>query len=155
MGNSAVPAAIDALVGLVRAAPALTDAGPVHDGPPTSAETSDYICIGHDPADPTSAEATQTPGPLSRGLKRNEEFEIIGCVVAWGGIGTSFASLRATAYDRLAAIEDLLRANVTLDGAVKTAQLTAHSLLQEAFRSKDSSGNTAGIRFRISCEARI
>jgi len=146
MATSAIPAAINALITILDA----VEDTDVFDGPPMTGENPDYICIGHDPLDPLNAvEASQVPASLGN-RAREESFDILCSLAAWSG-GGLISDRRARALDMFAAIEAAVRANVTLNGTVRTAQIGTYTLVQE----QTEHGPSAGLRFRIACSARL
>lgn len=155
MATSAVPAAIDALLTILRAAPALADVQ-VSDGPPIEDQSAaELVAIGWTHEDALSAEAAQDFN--SAGARtRDEDFSIAGWIDAWNG-DDDITVCRDRAYELLAVIETAIRASganptaPTLNGAVLWAHLTRHALHQ---RDTDQ-GMKAGIAFTISCRARI
>ena len=149
MATSSVPAALGALVAGLPGAPGLAGVD-VFDGPPTTGENPDYICIGHDPTDPLNAvEAEQVPASLGN-RAREESYEILCSLAAWSGDDV-MATRRVRAMELFAAVEAWLRTNITLGGTVRTAQISSYSLLQE----QTEEGASAGLRFRIACSARL
>ena len=149
MATSTIPAAIAALVSGLPGATGLTGVD-VHDGPPMTGEAPDYVCIGFDPVEPlTAVEGDQVPASLGN-RAREESYEIVCSLAAWSG-DTAMSARRARAMQLLAAIEAWLRTNITLGGAVRTAQIASYSLLQE----QTDQGASAGVRFRIACSARL
>lgn len=147
MASSAIPAAVNAFTAALRASLTAVD---VFDGPPMRGESFDYVCVGYDPAGgPESVEAGQESAALGN-RRRAETFDIICSLAAWSG-EDEMAPRRARAFEMLAAVEQVLRDNVTLSGTVQAAQLSSYSLLQE----QTDQGASAGIRFRVSCTARI
>jgi len=146
MATSAIPAAITNLIAILRA---VEDAD-VFDGPPMTGENPDYICIGHDPLDPLNAvEASQSAASLGN-RAREESFDILCSLAAWSGDG-SMSGRRTRALELFAAVESAVRQNVTLNGAVRTAQVGTYTLVQE----QTDQGSSAGVRFRIACSARL
>jgi hypothetical protein len=149
MATSTIPAAIAGLLATLRAAPGLAGVV-VHDGPPVTAETPDWVAVGYDPTDPlTSVDASQVPASLgNRG--REESYDIL-CSLASRSGDEDMAPRRARAMEMFAAVEAAVRADVTLGGAVRTAQIASYSLTQEQTRQ----GASAGVSFRIACSARL
>lgn len=144
---STIPAAINALVAILDAA--ITDAD-VFDGESLSGSTADYICIGFDPYDMQHAvEGDQVPASLGN-RAREESYEILCSLGAMTG-GTSMSQRRARAMSLFGLIESTLRANVTLNGAVRSAQVGTYSLVQ----TQTEDGALVGLRFRIACSARL
>jgi len=147
--TSTIPAAIARLVALFKARPGLAGVD-VHDGPPMQAGSGDYICVGHDPADPlTAVEGGQTPASL--GNRAREEVYAVLCSLATASGDTDMGARRTRAMALFAEVEAAVRADVTLAGAVRTAQVGDYTLVQEQSRN----GSAAGLRFRITCAARL
>lgn len=149
MATSTIPAAIDALLAALRAADGLSGVD-VFDGEPMTGENKDFICIGHDPTDPLNAvEADQVPASLGN-RAREESYEILCSLAAWSG-GTTMSARRVRALALFAVIESTVRANITLNGVVRSAQIGTYSLIQQ----QTDQGASAGLRFRIACSARL
>ncbi|MCP9209284.1 hypothetical protein [Streptomyces cucumeris] len=155
MATSRVPAAIAALVALLRGAAGL-DGVQVIDGPPTGGmEEADYVAVGWDPGGEAAVVMAQEfAGAGAR--TRDEEFTITCCVDAWTG-GDDIASVRHRVFELLGAVEDALRASApspdapSLGGTVLWSHLTSGSLTQ----ANTSQGVRALITFAVSCRARI
>lgn len=149
MATSTIPAAVAALATGLPGAAGLAGVD-VFDGPPMTGENPDYICIGHDPTDPLNAvEGNQVPASLGN-RAREESYEILCSLAAWSG-DEAMAVRRVRAMELFAAIEAWLRLNITLNGTVRSAQISSYSLLQE----QTGDGVSAGLRFRIACSARL
>lgn len=155
MATSAVPAAIDALVEIVGAAPGMTEVLVV-DGPPAvNLTTRERIYIGYSPGAENSAEIVQSFA--SAGARtRDEDFSIPGYIeVRWGD--TNMSRRRSRAFALLAVVEKALRATdanptaPTLNGTVLWTGLTAGTLLQ----TQEDTGALAGLTFTVTCRARI
>lgn len=155
MATSAVPAAIDALLGILRAAPGLSGVE-VLDGPPVGDQAeADYVIVGWNPEDDQAADVQQDfAGAGAR--TRDEDFQLHCVVDTWSG-DTEVKPRRDRAFALLAAVEDALRATdaapeaPTLNGTVLWAHLTAGSLQQ----ANTAQGVRARISFTVSCRARI
>lgn len=149
MATSAIPAAIDALLVALRGAAGLSGVD-VFDGQPMTGENPDHVCVGHDPLDPLNAvEASQTPASLGN-RAREESFDILCSLGSWSG-DDKMSDRRTRALALFAVVETVVRANVTLNGAVRTAQIGTYTLVQE----QTDQGSSAGLRFRIACSARL
>lgn len=154
MLTSRVPAAVDALLALLGARPALADVAVV-DGPPTVNLTQKRrIHIGWAPGADVSVELEQAfNGAGAR--TRDEAFSISGYAEARAG-DKDLKARRDEAFALLGEIEQALRASneapeaPTLNGTVLWAHLTAGNLLQD-----QSSGSLAGLMFTVNCQARI
>lgn len=155
MPTSRVPAAIDALVALCRAAPDLAQAA-VRDGPPlTDLSAAQQVFIGWAPN--AEAAATIAQDFASAGARRrDEDFSIVGYAEARSG-GTDVKAMRDQAFALVAAVENALRATdaqpdaPTLGGAVLWAHLTAAELTQP----QTTDGALAGVAFTVTCRARL
>jgi hypothetical protein len=155
MATSRVPAAIDALVSILGAAPGL-DGVSVIDGPPTVDQAdADYLYVGWQPEGETAAELTQDFNAAGA-RTRDEEFTIRCTIDCWTG-DSDVATVRARAFELLGVVEDTIRASgaqpaaPTLGGAVLWAHLT-QGLLQQA---NTDQGVRARLWFSVSCRARI
>ncbi|WP_030173253.1 hypothetical protein [Streptomyces sp. NRRL S-813] len=154
MTTSHVPAAVDALLSILRAAPGLADVGVV-DGPPTTNLTGlKYLFVGWQPNAESAVGLTQTFN--SAGARtRDEAFQIVGYIEARAG-DTDMQARRTEVFAILGEIETALRATneaptaPTLNGTVLWAHLTAGDLTQV-----QSEGSLAGLAFTVTCQARI
>ncbi|MFZ3569958.1 hypothetical protein ACOKM5_23410 [Streptomyces sp. BH097] len=155
MATSRVGAAVDALLAILRAAPALADAE-VIDGPPAVNYTSRRrLYVGWAPGADQAAAIEQSFN--SAGARtRDENFTITGYAEVRAG-DKDMALRRAAVFELLAEVEDALRATdaapeaPTLGGVVLWAHLTAGSLTQD----QTSDGALAGLAFTVTCRARI
>lgn len=155
MATSAVPAAIDALLAILRAAPGLSEVLIV-DGPAAVNLTDRHrIYVGYAPGAEQSVDIEQDFA--SAGARtRDENFTIACYAESWAG-DRDMALRRTRVFELLAAVEDALRATdaapeaPTLNGSVQWAQLSAGSLVQE----QNSDGALAGLPFTVACRARI
>lgn len=158
MATSRVPAAIDALVSILRASSALSGVT-VFDGPPAGSNSdqadADYVYIGWQPDSDIAAEITQDFAAAGA-RTRDEEFSIPCTVDTWSG-DSDMSARRARAFVLLAAVEDAIRATganptaPTLNSAVLWAHLTGGSLEQ----ASSEKGVRARIPFTVTCRARI
>jgi hypothetical protein len=155
MATSAVPAAIDALLAILRAAPGLSEVLFV-DGPAAVNLTDRHrIYVGWSPGAEQSVDIVQ--GFAGAGARtRDEDFSIACYAETWAG-DEDMALRRTRVFELLAAVEVALRATdaapeaPTLNGTVQWAHLTAGSLVQE----QNSDGALAGLSFTVTCRARI
>jgi hypothetical protein len=153
--TSRIPAAVDALVALWKAAPGLAGVS-VLDGPPTVDQSdADYLYVGYQFGGDAAVEMSQDFA--SAGARRRDEtFDVLCQVDSFTG-DTDTSARRGRAFELLAAVEDSLRATAaaptapTLGGAVLWAHLTQAQLVQ---RFTDQ-GVQVGVAFRVSCHARI
>ncbi|NUL09069.1 hypothetical protein [Streptomyces lunaelactis] len=155
MATSAVPAAIDALLAILRAAPAL-DGVDVIDGPPLDdGSTHDWVAIGWQPTGDEGAQLGQTFA-YAGGRRRDEESLIHGWAESWTGDG-DIRVPRLRAFELLGVIESAIRnsdaqpAAANLGGVVLWSEFSAGLLRQVS----DDMGLKAGIGFSIACRARI
>ncbi|MER7806166.1 hypothetical protein [Streptomyces sp900116325] len=155
MATSAAGAAIDALLAILRAAPALADAYIV-DGPPAVNLTDRHrIYIGWAPGAEQAAEIAQDFA--SAGARTRDEDFSIACYAESRAGDKEMALRRTKVFELMAAVEVALRATneapeaPTLNGTVQWAHLTAGSLVQE----QGSDGSLAGLAFTVRCRARI
>lgn len=155
MATSAVPAAIDALLEILRAAPALAGVQIV-DGPPVDDQAvPDQLCVGYQPDEGESAAMSQDFAYA--GARRRDEDGAISCwLEAWSG-DKEMRPRRLRAFELLAVVEDVLRASdssreaPTLNGTVQWSQLAAGSLRQ----GFTDGGARVGIGFSVTFFARI
>ncbi|WP_060952396.1 hypothetical protein [Streptomyces hygroscopicus] len=154
MATSAVPAAVDALLAILRAAPALADVLVV-DGPPSVNLTDRRVVyVGWQPGG--EAAVTLEQDFASAGARTMDEtFEISGYAEVRSG-DKDMADRRRAVFELVAAIETALRATdanptaPTLNGTVLWSHLTTGNLAQI-----QSEGSLAGLAFVIACRARI
>lgn len=156
MATSAVPAAINALIQVLTAAPGLAGVT-VTDGPPTSdLSAEDLVVVGWTVGDDQASAESAQDFAYAGARTRDEEFTITGWVESWSG-EEDFSDRRRRAYELLAVIEDALRATgaqpdaPTLLGTVQWAHLTRHRLQQQF----TDTGSRVGISWTITCRARI
>lgn len=154
MATSAVPAAVDAFLAILSAAPGLTQVRMV-DGPPTVNLTGpDFLFVGWQPGADVAVSLTQQFASAGARL-RDEDFDIQGYIESKVG-GTDMGGRRRRAFEILAEVESALRATdasptaPTLNGTVQWAHLTAGDLVQV-----QSDGVIAGLNFTVRCRARI
>jgi hypothetical protein len=162
MTTSRIPQAIDYLVTACTAAATLGTAAPpvnVIDGPAITADPGPLaLWIGCEDIDSTvtnTASATQGWAALGR-MARNEELTVFCTAQAWSG-SDDVRVLRVAAAGIVAAVEDLVRADVTLGGAVTVpgnAAVTGAQWQQGPGLSGDR-GMAVRITFEITAQARI
>jgi hypothetical protein len=154
MVTSRVPAAVAALLDILRAAPSLAEVH-IEDGPTAVNLTDlDRIYIGWQPSS-EAAVSLQQDFNAAGARTRDEQF-VIACY-AESRAGDKDMSLRRNrVFEILGAVETALRASEafpeapTLSSAVLWAHLTAGDLHQE-----QTEGARAGLNFAVSCFARI
>jgi hypothetical protein len=149
MATSAVPAAVDALLAILRAAPGLVD------GPPSTSLTDrKRIHVGWQ-SGTDAAVALEQDFAYAGARRRDEAFEI-SCYAETRGDGKEMVLQRAAVFELVAAVETALRATdaaptaPTLNGTVLWAHLTTGNLSQA-----QAEGTVCGLAFTITCQARI
>ncbi|MEU6702537.1 hypothetical protein [Streptomyces wuyuanensis] len=154
MLTSRVPAAVDALLAILRAAPAL-DGVDIIDGPPAVNLTERHrIYVGWQ-TDGVPA-VTLTQDFNGAGARTRDEDFTISCYAESRGGDKDMSARRLRVFELVGAVETALRATdatpeaPTLNGTVLWAHVTAGDLTQ----SQDS-GASAGVAFSVSCRARI
>lgn len=155
MATSAVPAAVDALLAILSAAPGLTKVRVV-DGPPTTNLTSpDWLFVGFQPSAEVAVSLTQEFAAAGA-RTRDEDFDVL-CYIECRAGGTDMAARRRRAFEVLAEVENALRATATaptaptLNGTVLWAHLAAGDVQQV----QSSEGALVGLPFTVRCRARI
>jgi hypothetical protein len=154
MLTSRVPAAIDALVAILRDRPALADVAVVDGISPVNATTKRRIHIGWSPGAESSV-ALQQSFASAGARTRDETFEISGYAEARTG-DKDLKIARDHVFALVGEIEQALRASdaepeaPTLRGTVLWAHLTTGDLLQSM-----ADGSVAGVEFTVTCQARI
>lgn len=152
--TSRVPAAVDALLAILKAAPALEGVRIV-DGPPTVNLTErQRIYVGWQPSE-EPAVTLQQDFAYAGARARNEDF-VIACYAESRSGDKAMEPQRTRVFELVAAVESALRATdaapeaPTLIGNVLWAHLTAGDLTYTPVE-----GALAGLAFTISCRARI
>ncbi|MFG2670850.1 hypothetical protein [Streptomyces sp. NPDC048445] len=156
MATSAVPAAVDALLAILRAAPGLADVRIV-DGPPPSTNLTERhrIYVGWAPGSEQAVDIEQDFAYA--GARRRDEEASVSCYAESRAGDTDMALRRSRVFELLAAVEDALRATEaapeapTLSGTVLWSQLSAGTLVQE----QNPDGALAGLAFTVRLRARI
>ncbi|MGW7085017.1 hypothetical protein ACWGH2_16215 [Streptomyces sp. NPDC054871] len=155
MATSSVPGAIDALLAILRAVPALAEVE-VIDGPPVGdMADQDLIAIGWSPEGDQAVVLAQEFNAVGA-RTRDEDFTISGWIDSWSG-DADVAARRARVFELFGVIEMAVRASgpnptaPTLGGAVMWAHLTQGVLQQ----SNTDQGVRAGLTFTVTCHARI
>ncbi|MEU1474520.1 hypothetical protein [Streptomyces sp. NPDC005760] len=154
MSLSAVPAAVDALLAILR-----TGLDPneltVMDGPALTDVPGDVVFVGYQPGDSVAVNVQQAFA-YAGARRRDEEFLIHGLIESRSG-DTDMQARRARTFEILGLIETALRATdaqptaPTLNGTVLWAHLTSGDLTQE----QTPDGAVVGLAWTISCQARI
>lgn len=149
MTATALPAAIDSLLAILRAAS--TDV-PVYDGlEPTDAPDRRYILVGA--ADPTSDElfdaaSTSQPWGALGHMQRRETFTLHCIAVAWSG-DNDLSACRLAATGVLELATSAVVADPTLGGTVLQTAIT-NVTLQQAYITD---GVYVGYPFDLECQA--
>lgn len=154
MQTSRVPAALDALLSLLRARPALADVAIV-DGPSAVNLTARRrIHIGWSPGGEQAVELQQEFN--SAGARTRDEVFVISCYAESRGGDKDMAFRRADAFALIGEVEQALRGSdaapeaPTLNGTVLWAELTAGNVQQST-----SEGALVSVDFTVACRARI
>lgn len=145
MATSTIPAAIDGLITVLSASTALTGVL-ILDGPPGPNTPKDYVAVGY-AEDGGSVQGQQAPAGLGN-LRRSETYDISCQLSSWKG-GKDLPSVRARAFELLAAVEDAIRAGATLNGAVIFADITTIAFDQY----QTEQGPVATIDFAVTVQA--
>lgn len=154
MATSRVPAAVAALLAILRAAAALANVRIV-DGPePVNLTDRDRIHVGWQPGGEAAVDLEQEFA--SAGARTRDETFVIACYAESRAGDKDMALRRARVFELVGAVETALRATdaapaaPTLNGTVLWAHLTTGNLQQV-----QADGAVAGLGFTISCRARI
>ena len=154
MTTSRVPAAVDALLAILRAAPALAEARIV-DGPETVNLTDlRRIHIGWQPSADSAVSLEQSFN--SAGARTRDEAFSIRCYAEARAGNADMKARRDEVFALVGQVETALRATndaptaPTLNGAVLWSHLTAGDLIQ-----LQEEGSLAGLAFTVTCQARI
>ncbi|MEU4348306.1 hypothetical protein [Streptomyces sp. NPDC023838] len=154
MLTSRVPAAVDALLATLRAAPGLAGVRIV-DGPTAVNVTDrDLIFVGWQPTAEAAVSLNQSFA--SAGARTRDEAFDISCYAESRAGDKDMALRRARVFAMVGEVEAALRATdaaptaPTLNGAVLWSELTVGSLAQ--FQAE---GAMAGLAFTVACRARI
>lgn len=125
---TAVPAAIDGLLALMRTSPALSSPDVlICDGPWLQRpQEPDVVVIGWLPAEGPTVQWHAQPASLREGDHR-EEFTIQGLVSAWRG-DTNLKTARDRADALIEAVRIAVRSDPSLGGAVSIAHVVTLSL---------------------------
>ena len=154
MATSTIPAAIDALLALLRTAAPDVDLDPekVVDGFPRFTITdSDFIAIGGR-AEPT-VDGTQSAGPIGN-HRRDENYTIrVACSSSKGGKDQKL--VRDRAFALMGVVEDVVRDHPTLSGTVRLAQVGGSVLLGQTDFETAGKGVWAEVSFDVAVQARI
>jgi len=155
MVTSRVPAAVAALLDILRTAPSLAEVH-IEDGP-TAVNYSDLdrIYVGWQPNADSAVAAQQDFN--SAGARTRDESFAIACYAESRSGDTDMASRRERVYEIVAVVEQALRATnaaptaPTLNDTVMWAHITSGDLYQQ----QSANGAIAGVDFQVSCFARL
>lgn len=154
MATSRVPAAVDALLAILRASAALTGVRIV-DGPEAVNLTERHrVYVGWQPG-ADAAVALQQHFNAAGARTRDESFDI-ACYAESRSGDKDMAARRTRVFEIVAAVETALRATdaaptaPTLNGTVLWSHMATGDLTQER-----TEGTLAGLAFTVSCRARI
>ncbi|TXS20208.1 hypothetical protein EAO70_09350 [Streptomyces sp. adm13(2018)] len=153
--TSRVPAAVNALLALLKAAPALAGVRIV-DGPPSVNLTERRVLYVGWQRGSDLAVSLEQDFNAAGARTRDETFVIGGYIESRSGDKDAAALHRDRAFEILAAVEDALRATdaaptaPTLNNTVLWAHIVTGDLFQE-----QSEGTLVGLNFSVACRARI
>lgn len=154
MQTSRVPAAMDALLAILRARPALEEVAIV-DGPASVNLTQRRrIHIGWSPGAEQAVEIQQQFN--AAGARTRDEVFSITCYAESRGGDKDMSFRRSDAFDLIGEVEQAIRATdpnpvaPTLNGSVLWAELTTGNVLQDTVE-----GALVGVVFAVACRARI
>ena len=152
--TSRVPAALEALLAILRALPAL-EAVRIVDGQEAVNLTDRHrIHVGWSPSAESAVTLQQEWN--GAGARTRDEVFFIACYAESRGGDKDMALRRAKVFELVAAVEQALRATneapeaPTLDGTVLWSEVTTGDLFQS-----HAEGAIAGLAFTIACRARI
>jgi hypothetical protein len=158
MATSTIPAALDALLALCRAAPGLAGVV-VFDGPRITDNdlvNPDRLYIGASVDDDPAAEGDQDFAHL--GARARDETYALACTAeAWSG-DTDMAARRTRAFAILAAVEQLLRPTDTNPRAYTISETVLYAHIAGGLRlvqRQTGNGAVASVTFHVTCRARI
>lgn len=154
MMTSRVPAAVDALLAILRAAPALAEVD-VIDGPAAINYTRlQRLYVGWQPTADGAVSLEQAFN--SAGARTRDEAFAIHCYAEARAGDKDMQARRTEAFALVGEVETALRATntaptaPTLNGTVLWAHLTAGDLTEV-----QADGSLAGLAFTVTCQARI
>jgi hypothetical protein len=155
--TSRVDAAILSVVSLLRADAGVTALATVYDGPAVVGDTpTTAVFVGYD-GDPdgtmaATANWSRTPAGLG-GLRRDEQFDVLCCVVSWSG-DVDVPSRRAAVMAAFIAVDSALW-NALRIGLDLPQPTTAHITQGQLYQEQGPSGLQARIPFGINVKTRI
>lgn len=154
MMTSRVPAAVDALLAILRVAPGLSEVAVV-DGPPSvNLTTLRQIYVGWQPSGEAAVGIEQQFN--GAGARTRDEAFAISCYAEARSGDKDMQARRNEVFALVGEVETALRATnaaptaPTLNGTVLWAHLTAGDLNQT-----QAEGSLAGLAFTVTCQARI
>ena len=115
MPTSSIPKAIDGLIANLKADKSFA-AVTILDGQPTTELPGDYVAIGFSDGEGVSISGSQDPSTLGNS-RRQERYSISCEVSSWIG-SSNMKTARDRAFAILANVENVIRADGTLKGAV-------------------------------------
>lgn len=140
---SAIPAVINALVTVLRAAPEM-DGVQIVDGHPNEDVNPDVVVVGFSP-DRSSAEMTRNPA----GLKGDrEQFVLVGLASSWRG-DEDLRIVRERAFTFITGLNEVLKQDQTLGGACTRARLAVSSYVGE----QTTKGPVATVEWELTVDA--
>ena len=142
MATSSIPAAIDGLLGLLRASADLRGVE-IIDGEPTTNTPKEFIAVAFAEDGGEVVSGMQVVATIGN-LRRSETFDISCFVSAWTG-STATKVVRDRAFDLYAAVENAVRAGGTLGGSVIFADISQESFAQY----QTDQGAVADIAFTV------
>lgn len=141
-----IPAAIDALVEKLRAAPSL-DGVKVFDGDEPQTPPASFLVVGLDAEDEYPADGTSSQAGL--GGSRRMDIATVTCL-AWASTGSSQMKRARDAADALyGAARAVIEADTRLGGAVTHAEVTSYTYRP----ARSTQGVAAQIEFRVQVTA--
>lgn len=152
MGTSLIPAVIDALVAAAQTAMPNVS---VRDGFTVTGDSGDFLMVGaDDPDSDTAADSasSQQAWAHANHMARDDNGEINCVALSWSGDSDQKA-VRDAAYAIVAGIENVLRANPTLDvpGVLWTGFGSTQTLRQDQYQE----GVDARVSFTVAFRGRI
>lgn len=156
MVTSRVPAAVAALLDILRAAPALAGSVHIEDGPTAVNLTDlDRIYVGWQPNGDAGVSLQQDFN--AAGARTRDESFAIGCYAESRSGDKDMAARRERAFEIFGVVETEIRASNTSPEAptLNSTVLWAHVTLGDLYQEQSSNGAIAGLSFQVSCRARI
>jgi hypothetical protein len=147
--TSRIPAIIDALISTLNTGlPGVT----VLDGPMVTVPDNDYVTVGWEPNN-TSTPSKQKWVGVGPSKARQEDIDIPCYCSSFSG-SVSMSDRRNDAFTLLAAVEDALRADPFLGGAVTQPGYAEMGSI-ELFETQGKAGADVGIAFHVTVTTRI